>query len=95
MKNGIRNKVITAVITAVVVGMIPGSIWLHNAWGDDRYVLKREAVIAMIAAIDNALFEADQELTFAKTEEEKAKFEARVNYYDRQKEALTKQLDDS
>jgi len=95
MKNGFRNKVVTAVITGVVLGVVPGILWVHNVWGDDRYVLKREAVVAMIVVIDNALFEADQELTFATTDEEKAKFTARKAHYQRQKDALKEQLDDS
>ncbi len=92
MSNGLRNKIITAVITVLIASAIPSSIYLHNAWGDDRYVMKADDIRDQIRMIDYALFEADQELSFAKTDEEKAKFQARKNFYLREKEALTQLL---
>ena len=93
--NSLRNKIITAVIAVMIAGTIPSSIWLHNAWGDDRYVLKIEDIRSQILAIDHALFETDQELLFAETDQDKAKWQARINYYLRQKEALTQRLSDT
>jgi len=92
MLNSFRNKVITAVIAVIVAGMIPGTVWVHNSYADNRYVLKEESIRSQILAIDHALFEADQELTFAVTDQNKAKFLARINYYQRQKEALNAKL---
>ncbi len=93
--NGLRNKIITAVLTVLIASAIPSSIYLHNAWGDDRYVLKAEDIRAQIRAIDYALFEADQDLSFAETEKEVAKYKARVKYYEREKQALTELLGSS
>ncbi|KKK52192.1 hypothetical protein LCGC14_3107370 [marine sediment metagenome] len=92
MSNGLRNKIITAVITVLIASAIPSSIYLHNAWGDDRYVMKADDIRDQIRMIDYALFEADQDLSFAETEKEIAKYEARVKYYQREKEALAELL---
>ncbi len=90
--NGLRNKIIAGVIAAVIAGSIPGSIYLHNAWGDDRYVMKADDIRDQIRMINYALFEADQDLSFAETEKEIAKYKARVKYYQREKEALAELL---
>ena len=92
MPNGLRNKIIAAVITVLIASAIPSSIYLHNAWGDDRYVMKADDIRDQIRMIDYALFEADQDLSFAETEKEIAKYEARVKYYQREKEALAELL---
>ncbi|KKM27197.1 hypothetical protein LCGC14_1577150 [marine sediment metagenome] len=92
MPNGLRNKCIAAVLGVLIASTIPGSIYLHNAWGDDRYVMKADDIRDQIRMIDYALFEADQDLSFAETEKEKAKYEARVKYYQREKEALAQLL---
>ena len=92
MPNGLRNKIITAVITVLIASAIPSSIYLHNAWGDDRYVMKADDIRDQIRMINYALFEADQDLSFAETEKEIAKYKARVKYYEREKEALAELL---
>lgn len=49
---------------------------LHNAWGDERYVLKEEALIEQIARIDTQLSIYEIEILFAESPKEKQKFEA-------------------
>jgi len=95
MANGLRNKILTAVFAVFIAGAIPGSIYLHNAWGDDRYVTKVDDIRDQIKAIDHSLFEIDQEISFSDTDKDRAKWEARKNYYLREKEALSQKLSDS
>ena len=87
-----KGKIIGSIIALIVASAIPTSIYLHNAWGDDRYVQKVEDLRSDIQAIDDALFEVDQEISFAATDSEKAKFIARKAYYENRKEALKEKL---
>ena len=87
-----KGKIIGSIIALVVASAIPTSIYLHNAWGDDRYVQKVEDLRSDIQAIDDALFEVNQEISFAATDKEKAKFIARKSYYENRKEALKEKL---
>lgn len=90
--NGLRNKIIGAVVTAFVVGAVPSSIYLHNAWGDDRYVMKADDIRDQIRMIDYSLFEIDQEISFSDTDKDRAKWQARKNFYQREKDALAQLL---
>lgn len=87
-----KNKVIGAVISVAIAGCVPSSVWIHNAYADARYVQQSDSLRARIQQIDNALFEIDQEIMFAPTDQERAKWQARKAYYERQKAALLEQL---
>jgi len=75
----------TGSLAAILVFIV---LLLHNAWGDDRYVLKEEARIKEIARIDVQLSIKDTEILFADTPAEKEKLAAIKAIYQRQKEAL-------
>ena len=92
IKNGLRNKIIGAVVTALIVGAVPSSIYLHNAWGDDRYVMKADDIRDQIRMVNYSLFEIDQEISFSETDKDRAKWQARKNFYLREKEALAQLL---
>ena len=87
-----KGKIIGSIIALVIASALPASVYLHNAWGDDRYVQKAEDLRSSIQAIDDALFEVNQEISFAATDKEKAKFIARKAYYENRKEALKEKL---
>ncbi len=76
---------------AIVVFVI---LLLHNAWGDDRYVLRDEARIEEIARIDTQLAIKDTEILFAESDAEKEKLRAIKEIYERQKEALREKRKD-
>lgn len=87
-----KKAIITAIIGVIIAGGIPTTMYIHNAWGDDRYVQKTQDLRDQIQAIDNAMFEIDQEISFSTDPRDKAKWEARMKYYERQKEALAERL---
>lgn len=87
-----KKTVITALIGVFVAGVVPGTVWIHNAYADNRYVQKAESLREQIQQIDNALFEIDQEISFSETDQERRKWQARKAYYLRQKEALKEKL---
>ena len=72
-------------LVAIVVFVV---LLLHNAWGDERYVLRDENRIDKIAFIDTQLAIKDTEILFAKDDAEKEKLRAIKAIYKRQKEAL-------
>ncbi len=87
-----KGKIIGSIIALVIASAFPTSVSLHNAWGDDRYVQKVEDLRSDIQAIDDALFEVNQEISFAENGKDKAKFIARKAYYENRKEALKEKL---
>ena len=87
-----KAKIVGSIIALAIAGTIPGSIYMHNAWGDDRYVQKVEDLRGQIQAIDNSLFEVNQEISFAETEKDKRKYIARKAYYENLKDALKEEL---
>ena len=88
-----RKSLIRGITT--IVGMFGLSIILmmHNTWGDSRYELKDEAIVKEIARIDTELTVLDQEIIFAETNQQKAKFVAIKAIFEREKEALARQLE--
>ena len=72
-------------LAAIVVFVV---LLLHNAWGDERYVMKDEHRLDKIASIDTQLAIKDTEILFAKNDDEKEKLRAIKAIYQRQKEAL-------
>ena len=87
----IAIRTVAGSFSAVAVFII---LLLHNAWGDERYVLRAEAIRQEIARIDTQITVIDQEIIFAEGEREKAKFEAIKSIYEREKEALREKLQD-
>jgi hypothetical protein len=87
-----KKAIITAVIGLLVVSAVPSTIYVHDAWGDERYVMKAQDLRDQINSIDHALFEIDQEISFADTDKDRAKWTARKNYYLREKRALEERL---
>jgi len=88
-------------VSKAMRGMISGSVGAavifvillaHNSWGDDRYVLKEEAIREQIARIDIDLTIVDQEILYAETDKSKAKFKSIKAIYERQKSALVIEL---
>ena len=41
-----KKTIITSIIGLVIAGAVPSTIYLHNAWGDDRYQKKKEVIEA-------------------------------------------------
>ncbi len=82
-------RTITGSFGAITVFII---LLLHNAWGDGRYELKDEAIRTEIARLDTALTVIDQEILFAESDRQKAKFIAIKAIYQREKEALREKL---
>jgi len=87
-----KKSIVGGIITVILATGIPTIVWFHNAYADDRYVQKKEDIRNQIQQIDHALFEIDQEISFATNPRDKAKYEARRAYYKRQKEALRLRL---
>jgi hypothetical protein len=89
----IKNAV-PAAIVLIVTALVPSILWLHNAYADDRYLLKEDSLRLQINQIDNKLFEISQEIIFAETEAEADKAQSMEGYYEREKEALQELLDE-
>jgi len=89
-----RKKIINSAIGCASTGIVFVILILHNAWGDDRYHLKTEAIRSEISRIDTQLTVIDQEILFAETERQKEKFKAIRSIYEREKEALREKLQD-
>ena len=87
-----KSKIIGSIIALAVVGALPSVVLIHDVYADNRYVMKSEDLRSRIQAIDNSLFEIGQEVTLAETDQEKAKWQARKEYYDNLKEALKERL---
>ena len=87
-----KRLVITAIIGVVLTGSGTFTVFIHNAYADGRYVQKTDNLRQQIQQIDNALFEIDQEISFANTDADRRKWIARKEYYLRLKEALQEKL---
>ncbi len=87
-----KKSIIGAIIGLVLTGSGTFTVFIHNAYADGRYVQKVDDLRAQINQIDHALFEIDQEISFAETAKERAKWKARKDYYLREKEALKEKL---
>ncbi len=83
-----KKTIIGGLVTLILATGIPTLVWVHNAYADDRYVIQEDALRTQIAEIDHALFEIGQEIMLATNPKEKAKWIARKDYYERQKDAL-------
>ena len=87
-----KKTIISVIIGIVLTGTGSSTVFIHNAYADNRYVQKTDDLRQQIQQIDNALFEIDQEISFAETDQDKRKWEARKAYYKRQKEAIKEKL---
>ena len=87
-----KRIIISAVIGIVLTGSGTFTVFIHNAYADGRYVQKTDNLRMQIQYIDNALFEIDQEISFAIDDRARRKWIARQAYYLRLKEALKEQL---
>ena len=87
-----KKVIITAVIGILLTGSGTFTVFIHNAYADGRYVQKTDNFRMQIQQIDNALFEIDQEISFAIDDRARRKWIARKAYYLRLKEALKEQL---
>ena len=76
-------------LSGIVVFVI---LLLHNAWGDERYELKADALLKQIHRIDTVLTLIDQEILFSESDKQKAKFIAIKAIYEREKEVLTRKI---
>lgn len=88
-----KKTLIGAVIGFVVVSVIPGTLWLHDSYADDRYVKHDQLTDRQIEQLDHKLFDIGQEILFAETEQQKAKWEANKEYYEREKAKLIRERD--
>ena len=89
-----QKHIIGTVIALAIATTVPSTIWVHNAYSDERYVLKEEQLRSEIRQVDNALFEINQEISFAREgSNDKAKFQARLAYYKNLKEELKEKLE--
>ncbi len=87
-----KKVIITALIGLVLTGSGTFTVFIHNAYADGRYVQKTDDLRQSINDIDHALFEIDQEISFAETPKEQRKWKARHAYYLREKEKLQEKL---
>ena len=87
-----KKAIVTTLIGLFLGGVLPGTVWIHNVYADTRYVQKVDDLRQQVQQIDNALFEIDQEISFASSDEDRRKWVARKAYYERQKEALLEKL---
>ena len=88
-----KKQIISALIVVFVGLALPGIVMLHNAYADDRYIQKAESIRFQIQQVDNALFEIDQEIAFSETDKDRAKWQARRQYYLREKAKLKELLE--
>ena len=72
-------------LAAIVVFVV---LLLHNAWGDERYVLKGDALTQAVAEIDLQIDIQETEILFAEPERVKEKHRAIKAKLKRAKEAL-------
>ncbi len=87
-----KKAIITAIITLVVAGAFPTSIYLHNAWGDDRYVQHSQALLAEIKQINLQVADINIEIAFADTLKVKAKWEAKRRNHENRKQEIETEL---
>ena len=87
-----KKTVITAGISFFIPFLIFMSIFLHNAWGDNRYVRTKEDIRQQISRIDMQLTVIDQEIIFAESERQKAKFIAIKALWQREKEVFEREF---
>lgn len=92
MNGEYKKKLINTFIGAVLTGTLFIVLLLHNAWGDERYELKDDAIRAKISRLDTELTVMDQEILFAESQKQKEKFIAIKAIYVREKEALREKL---
>ena len=85
-------RTVTGSLSAITVFIV---LLLHNAWGDDRYVLQEDARIQAIAELDAQLAIKDTEILFAEGAREKEKLKAIKAIYERRKEALREEAKDN
>ena len=83
-----KKIVITAGISFFIPFLVFMSIFLHEAWGDNRYVQKEESIRQNIEALDMQLTIVDQEILFASDERQEAKFIVINAIYERKKQSL-------
>ena len=88
-----KKAFLTAIAGLIVAGAIPLISFAHSSWGDARYEQKTESIRKEIRQVDSVLFEIGQEVVFAETPQQKAKWIARKNYYKNIKEALQERLE--
>lgn len=94
MNGSLKKTLVNTLIASASAGLLFVILLLHNAWGDDRYELKKQAIRTEIARIDTELTLLDQEIIFAENDREKQKFQAFKSVYERTKEALREKLQD-
>lgn len=92
MTTSIRKLVITASSGALIPTLIYFILISHQAWGDERYVLKEEAIIEQISRIDLELNLVDIEILYAETPKLKEKWRTVKAQYERDKEKRQEQL---
>ena len=88
----VKKTIVNTVGTIIGGSAIFVILLLHNAWGDNRYELKADAIRQEIARIDTELTVLDQEIIFAESDKQKAKFVAIRAIYEREKETLREKL---
>lgn len=94
MNGALKKKLVNSLLMSLGAGILFVILLLHNAWGDDRYQLREEAIRSEIARLDTELTVIDQEILFADNDRQKQKFHAIKSIYQREKEALREKLQD-
>lgn len=90
-----KQAIIRAFVTSVASVAVFVVLLLHNAWGDERYELKHDAIRKEIRRIDTQLAIKDTEILFSESDREKEKLKAIKAVYERDKDALKAELDKS
>jgi hypothetical protein len=89
-----KTQIIGSILGVIIAGGIPSMIWMHNAYADGRYVQQDDAIRQSIQRLDTMLTVMDQEILFAESDQQKAKFMAIKAIYVREREALKAELQD-
>ena len=94
MSESTKKMIVRTIATSFGAIAVFIVLLLHNAWGDDRYELRAEAIEKEIRRLDTQLTIDDQEILFSESEKQKAKFVAIKAIHEREKEALREKLKD-
>jgi len=90
MTSSVKKNVIRVAVSSLGAIIVFIALLLHNAWGDERYELREDAIQKEIRRLDTELTVIDQEIIFAESAQQKAKFLAIKAIYEREKGALTR-----
>ena len=94
MNGKTRTTIVRTIVGGISIFTVSIVLLLHNAWGDERYELKADAIEKQIHRLDTQITVYATEILFAESEKEKEKFMAIKAIFEREKRAYEIQLAD-